>query len=1053
MNTNFKEAFDVVYNELNAEQKQAVDCLSGEVMVIAGPGTGKTQILSARIGKLLLETDTEPQNILCLTYTDAGVIAMRNRLKKFIGADAYKLNIYTFHAFCNTIIQENLGLFEKTSLDPVSELEKIAYAKELIDNLPKGNPLKRYRGDVYYDVNNLLHLFAAMKREAWKEDFLIQAIENYKQEISNDKTNKEFYYIRKGKNNEIGDAKASLKEALQNLDKLKAAVQQFEIYQNLLKKNNRYDFDDMINWVIDAFSNNAHLLQLYQEKLRHILVDEYQDTSNTQNKIVELLYNTNYSESLFVVGDDDQSIYRFQGANIENLENFYASYASTIQTIVLTKNYRSTQIILDASKVVIENNQERLVNKISGLSKNLMSSNVNLQLAKNPPIVSVCNTMHEEMIYLVQQIEALLAKGILPNQIAIIYRENKYGDALATYLKLKQINYYSKRDVSLLTLPLAKQILTILHFINAELNVVFSGDEWLFKLLHFDCFGIKPIEIAKLAVEVAKTQYSDDNKTSLREVIHKKANTATANLFSASICSKELNNASNVLENLITQASSETLQSLFHAVIQQTGLLHKALQSPEKHWLLLQLQAFVGFIEEETRRNPNLSLQDLLSVFQLMEDEKIILPVKEISGSNLGVNLLTAHGSKGLEFQYVFIAGCTAQFWEKKKAGNVGFKLPPTVFTTNATTDAIEELRRLFYVAITRAQLNVTITYANTKDDGKALEPSQFITELEALGNVKTEAINLSVEETDAYLELKLSAASKPKIEELEEAFIAPILEKFTMNVTALNNYLTCPLLFYYNNLIKVPTGVNENSQFGSAMHNALETFFKNMLNNNKQFPSVQSLVGYFNYQMNRLREHFTNEQFSRRLEYGQEILTNYYNKYIHQFKTIITAERMISNVVINGIPIKGKVDKLEFDGNNVNVVDYKTGDPEKAISKNKYFDAPNDKNPLGGNYWRQAVFYKILIDNYTQKNWKVISTEFDFLEPNKQNQFVKQTVVIQPQDITTVTQQLTTVWEKIQNREFYVGCGKEDCKWCNFTKQNKLAVQLIEDDDHDEYN
>src|SRR3954463_466979 len=140
------EKFKEIYNGLNAQQKHAVDNIEGPVMVIAGPGTGKTQILSARIGKILLDTDTNPDNILCLTYTDAGVIAMRKRLLSFIGPDAYKVNINTFHAFCNDVIQENLSLFEKTSLDPITELQKIELYKQLIDGFGKDNPLKRYRG-------------------------------------------------------------------------------------------------------------------------------------------------------------------------------------------------------------------------------------------------------------------------------------------------------------------------------------------------------------------------------------------------------------------------------------------------------------------------------------------------------------------------------------------------------------------------------------------------------------------------------------------------------------------------------------------------------------------------------------------------------------------------------------------------------------------------------------------------------------------------------------------------------------------------------------------
>ncbi|MGB8190298.1 MAG: UvrD-helicase domain-containing protein, partial [Chitinophagaceae bacterium] len=152
--------FQETYSKLNQAQQQAVNAIEGPVMVIAGPGTGKTQILAARIGKILLETDSVPSNILCLTYTDAGVIAMRKRLLEFIGPDAYRVHLHTFHAFCNEVIQENLSLFEKTSLDPISDLERIELFRQLIDSFPKNHPLKRYRGDVYFEINNLNSLFS-----------------------------------------------------------------------------------------------------------------------------------------------------------------------------------------------------------------------------------------------------------------------------------------------------------------------------------------------------------------------------------------------------------------------------------------------------------------------------------------------------------------------------------------------------------------------------------------------------------------------------------------------------------------------------------------------------------------------------------------------------------------------------------------------------------------------------------------------------------------------------------------------------------------------------
>src|SRR5690606_15067 len=150
-----------------------------------GPGTGKTQILAARIGKILLDTDASPSNILCLTYTDAGALAMRRRLVQFIGSDAYKVNIHTFHAFCNDIIQDNLSLFERNELDPISDLEKIELMTKLIDSFPKNHPLKKYRGDVYFEIKNLAALFSAMKQEGWKPAYILACIENYLADLPN----------------------------------------------------------------------------------------------------------------------------------------------------------------------------------------------------------------------------------------------------------------------------------------------------------------------------------------------------------------------------------------------------------------------------------------------------------------------------------------------------------------------------------------------------------------------------------------------------------------------------------------------------------------------------------------------------------------------------------------------------------------------------------------------------------------------------------------------------------------------------------------------------
>jgi DNA helicase-2/ATP-dependent DNA helicase PcrA len=398
---------------------------------------------------------------------------------------------------------------------------------------------------------------------------------------------------------------------------------------------------------------------------------------------------------------------------------------------------------------------------------------------------------------------------------------------------------------------------------------------------------------------------------------------------------------------------------------------------------------------------------------------------------------LTSHGSKGLEFEYVFFAGINASFWEKKRKPAGGYKFPDTMFISQPTPAEDEELRRLFYVAITRAEKFLFISYSKYKNDGKEMEPSMFIAEILEEHQIPVAVPIESLIEFES-LQFRLQA---PEILKSEEDFITGILEKFTMNVTALSAYLNCPLGFYYKNLIRIPAGKSETLEFGSAIHDALEKLFRKMLDSEtKTFPSKSEMINDFNKYMEKHRENFTENEFKRRMEQGSIVLPEYYDKYINSWNKIVTVERNIRGIVVNGVPIKGKLDKLEFNGKEVNVVDYKSGNIDNALPKMK---PPSDKDPNGGDYWRQAVFYKILVDNYEQKDWKVISTEFDFVEPDKKGEYRKEKIVINPQDIETVKQQLTDVWKKIQVRDFYTGCGKEDCHWCNFVKNNKLMVAL----------
>lgn len=1008
-------------------------------MVIAGPGTGKTQILASRIGKILLETDTQPENILCLTYTDAGVVAMRRRLLNFIGPDAYKVHIYTFHAFCHDVIQENLSLFEKTALDPISDIERIELFKKLIDGFPKNHPLKRYRGDVYFEIHNLQSLFSTMKREGWTPAFINQKVDEYIADLPN---RDEFVYKRKYKQFNPGDLKQDkIDEEKERMNKLRAAVNEFDRFQQMMKERNRYDFDDMINWVIKAFEENKNLLREYQERFLYILVDEYQDTSGTQNRLVELLISYWDKPNVFVVGDDDQSIYRFQGANVENMLQFANSYRDSLLTVVLTNNYRSTQPILNISKSLIDRNAERLVNQIEGLSKELISSHPEARALTHTPIIKEYESQRHEMIDITLQVQQLIAQGVMPGRIAVIYKENKYGEDLTGYFKLRGIPVYSKRQMNILEIPLAQKIILLLKYLAAEHDIPYSGDEMLFEILHFDWFNIPPIEIAKLSVEVADKQFTE-HKTSLRKLIYDKVNAPAVDLFTPKI-NDNLAKAGGIIEKLIHIVPNVTLQVLMENIIREAGVLNQVMQSADKSWQMQVVTGLFEFVRDETHRNPFLTLKELVNTIELMEREGLTLPLVQISGHDKGVNLLTAHGSKGLEFEYVFFAGCNASFWESKRVPGRGYKFPDNVFiSSTSSAERAEELRRLFFVALTRAERHLYISYSRFRNDGKEMEPSMFIAEIRDQHDIPVEKVFLDENVITEFQALQFSQTEAPEIEKLEEEFVTRLLERFVMNVTALNNYLKCPLEFYFRNLLRIPSPRNEATEFGSAIHYALQNLFEKMKENNDRFPEKEVFIADFAWYMHRHRESFTREQFERRMEYGIEVLGNYYDKYVTTWSRVVAVERNIRNVVVSGVPLKGKLDKLEFDGKMVNVVDYKTGDIEKARQK---LQPPNDKEPNGGDYWRQAVFYKILVDNYESRGWQAVSTEFDFVEPDKKKNYHKVKLTITPADIATVTQQIVTVWQRIRERDFYTGCGKEDCHWCKFVKTNKMAVALHE--------
>jgi DNA helicase-2/ATP-dependent DNA helicase PcrA len=1049
-----EKKFRQEYNRLNEQQRKAVDTIEGPVMVIAGPGTGKTQILASRIGKILLETDSLPQNILCLTFTDAGVAAMRKRLLSLIGPDAYKVNIHTFHSFCNTVIQENIGLFNKKELEAISDLERVQYLKELIDGIPNENPLKRFKGEVYYDLGNLSILFSAIKREGWEESWLLQRIDEYIQNII-PATDGLYNKREKGKGNYVLTQKG--KDELERMEKLKAAVKIFKDYQEILNKNHRYDFDDMINWVIRIFETNNEVLLRYQEQLQYFLVDEYQDTSGSQNRIVELLisYWGDERPNLFVVGDDDQSIYRFQGANLKNMMGLAGKFEKDLVKVVLTQNYRSVQPILDGARALIENNEQRLVNEYKDLTKDLTTGREDLKGVNILPMIRIYENEFSENIDIVTSIQQLINNNVNPGNIAVIYREHKFGDELIKFLQLQQVPFYVKRSINLLEDVFSNKILNIVRYVVAELDTPYSGESLLFEILHYNFFHISPHRIAAISNEVADNRNKKREPDSIREYLLQLVKKEAGTLFSQDEETNELMRVINLLETLQKEVYNKSVPHWFEFLVNESGILAYIMKHEEKVWLMNILTCLFDYIKEEMHRQPETALNKLLYRIDLMKENNLSLELVQTTGRETGVNLLTCHGSKGLEYEYVFFMGARNDLWEGKRKPNKGFRLPPNVFEQETDAEMTEELRRLFYVSITRAEKYLYISYPRMKNDGGLLEPSQFVEEIRQPLHIDPEEIIPDDKKKLGFSALRFGIVQKPVLEQAERDYTDKLLENFVMNVTALNNYLDCPLRFYYNNLVRVPSAKSEAAAFGTAVHGGLSDFLNHMMQNGKVYPGTSFLLDRFQFHINNEREIFTKESIRRFTDHGLIILSKYFGKYYNPAPTgdFVLTEYPLTKVVLNNIPLKGFTDKIQFWGNDIVITDYKTGSFSKARLRGE-FDLPgSEKKQDGGNYWRQAVFYKILVDNLPGKNWKILHTQFDFVEPNSKDEFEIHKLSITSEEVEQVKQQIIATWKKIQQHDFYTGCGKPDCEWCNFAKDNKIYTSLIEEEETTDIN
>lgn len=1040
MKQELESLFIQEYNKLNQGQLEAVNAIYGPVLVVAGPGTGKTQVLALRIANLLRsEAQINESNILCLTYTDEAANSMRNRLVNFIGSAAHKITISTFHGFCNSIIQQHQEYFSWRNLQPVADLERAELLHELINELPKGHALRRLSGDIYYDTKRLANLFDFMKREHISEVDMSNAIDQY----CNDLPNQEAYiYKVNGKNYKKGDLKQkAIDEEIAKMEQTRAAANLLPVFNEKMKKQGWYDFTDMILWVIEAFEKNPDLLAEIQERFQFILVDEFQDTNGAQNEIIQQLCDNGMEDpNIFVVGDDDQSIYEFQGARIRNIVDFYQHYKSHIKVITLTENYRSVQQILDKSTQLIEQNQQRLTKQLSDikLTKQLIAANQKYQsLAHQKPVVKAFQNVLQEEAAVVLAIESLMKQGEDLTNVAILYAQHKQADNIISLLERKGIPFHVRKDVNILNLPLVQQIIQIITYLVDEIKQPFSQEFILFEMLHAPYWGIKPADIATVSLYLNQNKSKDKSLGYWRLVLANKALIEGMNIESKSA----MIHAGESINNWLQQLLELPLPLLLEQIIYQSGMMKYAVHAKDYSWQVQVVHTLFSFVKDAFSKNSKLKAADFLEIIDRMNMEQIALPIQRVVQHPNGVKLYTAHSSKGNEFKYVFLIGCNKSFWESKTSSNNSFKLPNTIINRSSDANVSEQeevARRLFYVSMTRAKEHLQISYALQDNNGKELGTSVFIDEISSPNDRKM--IQLSEEEVMQHLSWAITPTSSFTIELANKQYIERQLTQFTLSASSLNTFLKCRLAFYYQYILKVPFQKTESMSFGTAIHYAFEKWYERMLSENKVFPPLEELIRFFEQGLFIVRDAFSTVHYERRLEQGKTLLQDYYQHYSQSLATNVLVEQNIERFMLDGVPITGKIDKIEFldDGSSVVVYDYKTGNYESKART--YVATPSEGNPLGGDYWRQMVFYKLLLEHRPNHPLNVSYGLFDYVEKGKKNQDYKRfEVAIFPEHTTIVLAQIKEVWAKIMNLEFHQGCGEQDCRWCNFSKDYEL--------------
>ena len=795
-----QEDFKKAYAQLNYEQKLAVDSTEGPVMVVAGPGTGKTQVLALRIIKILEEGLSPANGILCLTFTNAGVRAMRERLSRYIGGAALQVRVSTFHSFASDLVEKYfqvLGFFTAPKL--MDETDAISISDEILETNAWEHIRPRGNGAMYF--RELKSLVSVMKRERLSPGDFRDAIDLEIKHLQEDPASI----------SSRGETKGSLKKEIisriDGLNRSREVVSFFEKYEEAKRERGFMDYDDVLEYAVKIAEESEDARADLRENHQYILIDEHQDSSGVQNQFLRAVWGGDdmpHEANMFVVGDDRQLIYGFGGASLDYFQEFKTAFG-TAKRITLLENYRSTQTILDTADALLA----------SVMADGKLKSNLP---GNDPVVISECDFARDEILLAGIRIKKYIEQGMDANHIAILVPKNKHVKSAAQTLRGMGISVAEGGSSSLFGAAESGAFRRVLGIISSPFSPVLIAESLLDEISQ-----IPPIVAHRFL------RGADTRKLSIDDLIGKTQPTLLPETDSVRAWGEKLSTFIALGNSDVTRIIQTVADELLFKTAGDHATLIRRIEIA---------RSFIHLATAQLARNPNLNLAEFLEYIDRLQEYGSDIPLAIIAG-DMGVRVMTLHASKGLEYEAVFIAHMD----EKSLGGKSrsGFTLPESILEKIEDRDE-EVLRRQVYVAITRAKRFCTISYSRKGYTGGDQALSPIFAEMSAVREsaAQTESEILAYDPKIYGTAMSgLAVATKSDIVKL----VAGEYEKQRISVTHLNNFFECPWKWYFRNFIQMPEPESESLIFGSIVHSVIEEILKSRIGRKIFFPHFQKIT------------------------------------------------------------------------------------------------------------------------------------------------------------------------------------------------------------------